>query len=177
MTADNPLRAAMDAHERNEEPGHTRTRRHWCPRHHQFEEVREYAVALSAPRRGHPMTAEPQPLTDLRAPRTEPGRKLLALWLAGRTHPPSVQRLRDFTELVLAIEDETDAALREQLAATRAALQRFRDHFAERRSPNIWCEVHSAAHLLAYEDRCENCCSDPAPPPPADAVQEINDRG
>lgn len=65
----------------------------------------------------------------LRVPATAAGRRLLATWLAGRTHPPSVQRLRDFTDLVLAIEDEApawpspdDEAAVERLADARIAV-------------------------------------------------------
>ena len=46
-------------------------------------------------------------MTDAQAvPRTEAGKRLLEVWMAGRTHPPSTARLRDFTVLVLAIEAE-----------------------------------------------------------------------
>lgn len=64
-------------------------------------------------------------------PRTEAGRSLLRLWLEGRAHPPSKQRLSDFTDLVLNIEAE----------AADAALRDYRNHYDAAKRAEALAEV------------------------------------
>lgn len=83
-----------------------------------------------------------EPILSAREPRTEAGKALLALWNAGRTHPPSAQRLRDFMGLVLDIEREA-ATLPGLVESARELV----DAIAEAKPPHV--QLAAAERLTA----------------------------